>query len=73
MMKGKKTKTEPEVIHSPNSKVCVSPGCPLCTPLGLALFLVGFMVVFYTDWPYQVFGWLTLALAYLQAWVKPRW
>lgn len=52
--------------------VCAGPGCPLCTPSGLALFLVGFMVVFYTDWPYQIIGWLTVALAYLQAMVKIR-
>lgn len=41
-------------------------GCPLCTPLGLALFLVGFMVVFYVEWPLQIIGWLLVAAAYLK-------
>ncbi|MFH1054779.1 MAG: hypothetical protein V1744_01660 [Candidatus Altiarchaeota archaeon] len=63
-------KSKPTVIKTP--KVCAVQGCPLCTPLGLGLFFVGFMVVFYTKWPYQIIGWVVVALAYLQAIVKIR-
>jgi hypothetical protein len=61
------TKTsEPEVIKPEGAKVCQGPLCPLCTPLGLALFLTGFMTVFYAPRPYNMIGWVVVLLAYLK-------
>jgi hypothetical protein len=52
---------------------CEGGVCPLCTPFGLATFFVGFMVVFYTQWPIQLLGWLTVASGYAYAgWLSLR-
>jgi hypothetical protein len=63
----------PQVIRGKNARLCEGPGCPLCTPFGLATYLVGFMVVLYTGWPYQLLGWATIALSLVQARWRIRW
>jgi hypothetical protein len=57
--------TTKEVIKA--GPTCEGGVCPLCTPFGLATFLVGFMVIFYSEWPVQLLGWATVALGYLHA------
>jgi len=64
-------KSKPEVIKPEGAKVCAGPACPLCTPLGLAMFLVGFMTVFYAPQPYNAIGWVVVILAYVQGFMRP--
>jgi hypothetical protein len=64
---------KPNVIKTPKARICEGPGCPLCSPFGLATYLIGFMVVFYTTWPYQLLGWATIALSLVQARWRIRW
>ena len=54
---------EEKAIDKEVGKSCPTSGCPLCNPFSLAAFLVGFIVVFYTEWPYQLLGWLTVLLS----------
>jgi hypothetical protein len=68
-----KETTEAIIVKPPKAMVCEGPGCPLCTPFGLATYLVGFMVVFYAKWPYQLIGWALLALSLIQARWRIRW
>jgi len=58
------------VIMPGNAMKCEGPICPLCTPFGLATFLIGFMVILYTPWPYQLLGWLTLGLGYMSSFAR---
>jgi hypothetical protein len=60
--------TKPNVVRTQN--VCSGGVCPLCTPFGLATFLVGFMVAFYAPWPYQALGILTVCLGYLNGFIQ---
>lgn len=63
------TDAKPKIVKTPKARLCSGPGCPLCTPFGLATYLVGFLVVFYAPWPYQLLGWTTILLSIAQA----RW
>jgi hypothetical protein len=64
--------TEPEAVRPEGAKTCQGPVCPLYTPLGLAMFLVGFMTVFYAPRPYKIIGWVVVILAYIKGFFGVR-
>jgi len=64
------TENDKIVVKSKDANVCSGSCCPFYNPFSLAAFLIGFMVVFYTKYPYQILGWLTVALAYVVPFTK---
>jgi hypothetical protein len=72
-MVGPTADDKPNVVKSRKARLCDGPGCPMCSPFGLATYFIGLMAVLYLPWPYSLLGWATVALSFLQARWRIKW